>query len=245
MAKPKYASCMICRERIEHVRITKHIGACIRRTGMGRRDDTLALNSTTDKGHLIHVRLMSEEPSENYYLHMLATPDLSLTELDSLVRRTWMEPCSDSRHDSRFSKGDIVLTTSERLNHQEEPMAGASLRYLWARPGGFATYQYDFNLPVTCRLDDFGAYRIDEGHADILLVARNEPAEEQFRSCRGPATLAHCYSSRRNLATKTEFLCDKCRAGDSDPWFPLVNSPRTGACGFRETRGEYAVSPDR
>lgn len=229
MPKPKYAKCMICGERIEHVRITKHIGACIRRSGLGRYDRNMTLTNAPDDNHRVHVRVMSEEPSPNYYLHMLAAPGLQLKDLDALIRETWMEGPGDERYESRFSKGDADLTNSDRLHRSQEAMAGANLRYLWARAGGFATYLYDLNMPMTCRIDDFGTYRIDEDCNEVMIVARNEPAEELCKACRAPATRAHSYSSRLNLATKTEYRCEGCSQSDGDQWKPLLNSPRAGA----------------
>ena len=233
MAKPKYADCLICNETIEHVRITKHIGACIRKNGIGQPDRTNALETAPSDGHLIHIRLMSEEPSRSYYLHLLAVPDLQLSELDRVIRETWMEPCCANGHDSRFMKADVQITSSERVYQHQEPMAGASLRYLWARPGGFATYLYDLDMPVTCRIDDFGAYRVELEPEPVRLVARNQPAEEVCGGCRAAATRTHSYSSRLNLATKTDYCCEACSLGHKSWWKPLVNSPRTGACEFR------------
>lgn len=229
MPDARTSRCELCQHDIETHRITLHLKGCIRKHITGRAEDQAYEISSAPPGDwLCHIRVRSQEPDDLHRIHLLARPDAVLTDLDQTIRRLWAEPCCEAGHTSSFDRSWHTFSSKPRA---DEDSMDATLADLWRTKGSGPDYTFDFDLPVVCRLDQFGLW---EGGSEgpVTLLARNNPIQHECQRCHQPATRAQTAMRRRKLGTMMTTLCDACAAQANGVWLPIVNSPRAGACRY-------------
>ena len=151
-----------------------------------------------------------------YWLHLFAAPDATLESLDAFLRKIWLECCG---HMSEFYGNRGQIGKRARLSSALGP--GVKLRY-----------EYDMGSTTALEIRFLGAIRAPAGKARIRLLARNDPPGFGCAGCGKPAEMIcpFCGYSEAGL------LCRRCSKGhacdDGVELMPLVNSPRTGVCGY-------------
>ena len=196
--------CELCGREQQWRQMARHLSEC------APKHD--AVGSATP---LVQVQFEARGAPE-YWLILEARGSAHLSQVDALLRRTWLECCG---HMSAF-----------RLGRQELSMR-TSLMSLGGRGGAFQ-YEYDFGS-TTALAGKIGSTRDGSlGRRVVRLLARNTPLPLTCSLCTAPATLICSYCIHAGAC----LFCSK-HAGQhpcdtEDALLPVVNSPRVGVCGY-------------
>jgi hypothetical protein len=167
-----------------------------------------------------------------YWLHVAARSDAKLSELDNLIRRTWVECCghlSEIRvSGQRFLSYDPEESEAE-VDASARRMESATVDVMRGQPPSL--YEYDFGTTTGLVITPLDMVAGVSGGERVRLVARNDPPDLRCESCgkRAKLVCATCILEERGLT------CKGCARGHDcqEPAFrPLVNSPRAGQCGY-------------
>jgi hypothetical protein len=219
---PRVAStgkCRLCGQSFSKQAMTRHLSKCLNK-------------HVADKPwirkpqHWLHLVIEGGGP---YWLHLEVRGSATLEELDGFLRDLWLECCG---HLSAFRIEDksysIAPDDTGWADQEEEDMQVPVERVL--RPGMHAEYEYDFGTTTKLQIKVVGE-RTGAALAKerVLLLARNEPPAIACGVCGAPATQVDTEQAWQGEG----WLCDACAAkADSEMLLPVVNSPRTGVCGY-------------
>lgn len=210
--------CMLCKEVLDKSQMTRHLKKCAIKNGNGR--------GKTVK--LFHIVAVAEHMPE-YWLHVEVSGALTLDHLDSFLRDIWLECCGHlscftidgQQYSAQPSEDSWSGPPEKSMRHKLQNVLKANTAF---------RYLYDYGSTTNLKLRVAG---VREGQAEepgIRLLARNESLPWSCSECGEPAT--------RVLVTGWYFesddvLCDGCIGDyDEDQHLPLLNSPRTGVCGY-------------
>lgn len=226
--------CALCGTEFGKVQMTRHL------------ERHQAGQDTAPGGRVKCLHLVVEgRHSPEYWLHLDAQADAPLRDLDSFLRGIWLECCG---HLSAFEINDVRydVTIDDGSEEEEEdgdaffgglglvfggpPPKSMSVPLSEAlTPGVKFTHQYDFGSTTELKLRVVSAHEGDPGPDAARLLARNVAPEFECEKYSEPAVW---------LGTDEEGeyreLCKKCaKRAKLDEWMlPIVNSPRTGVCGY-------------
>ena len=210
-------TCLFCHETIVKRSVFKHLEKC-----PGRVAKIVLSNTTTRPEEILwHLRVQSAYAKE-FWLDLEMKGSATLEQLDKYLRAIWLECCD---HLSMFTIGGwggIEIDKARKADSIFE--AGLVLRHL-----------YDFG---TTSETDIQAVEFRKGHPlskhPIYLMVRNNAPEAYCQECGQPAEwlcIECLYEDER-----TGFLCNEhVEAHPHEQYgepMPLVNSPRTGMCGY-------------
>jgi hypothetical protein len=145
-------------------------------------------------------------------MHLAARADAKLSNLDAFLRAAWLECCGHLSEFKLARRGD-ELGMQTRLGNL-------------LRPGMSFFYAYDFGstteltLRVVAEMAD-----MPEGKP-VQLLALNDAPSYDCSVCDKPAQVVDSGAG--------QLFCKACASehADEDMLLPLVNSPRTGVCGY-------------
>lgn len=197
--------------------MTEHLEAC---TGL----------TTPKPATARYVRLLIQG-GPAYWLHVEARATATLQHLDAFLRRTWVECCG---HLSAFLIGDRRLALrlvddAREGGPVEEPMDYALGEVL--HEGTRARYEYDLGTPTTLNIQGLGTVIRPPRRTPVRLMARNDPPGIPCGRCGGSARRVCPGCSHR----PDGWFCPTCERKHECPYevvLPIVNSPRTGTCGY-------------
>jgi len=177
-----------------------------------------------------------------YWLHLQAPANATLGDLDSVLRRVWLECCG---HLSAF---EFPAKRAPRL--PSDPLIDAWFKAL--SPHAMAEdddaimeerlgdrlqtgltffHEYDFGSTTHLALRVAGEYAAPALKGRIKLLARNDAPGFPCSVCGKPATQL----CQQCLDQGSCDFCDVCarkHACGEEMFLPLVNSPRVGVCGY-------------
>ena len=217
--KPQYpGQCMLCKEVINKSQMTRHLKKCVENNDDGTGSSVKLFHLVIEGNHM-----------PMYWLHVEIPGAMTLAHLDSFLRDTWLECCG---HLSCFT------IDGERYSVQpmEDPMFGPREKtmrqkiYNVLSAGTKFQHEYDYGstTELTLRVVDIRARQIK--NPGIVLLARNRPPEWECAKCAKPAT--QIQASGWGIDVDSLF-CDECMGDDDEEGFlQIVNSPRTGVCGY-------------
>ena len=210
--------CQLCKTTFNKAGMTKHLPDCI----VKHQE-----NSPKKKPHKGWLLQVSRTPY--WWLYVLARTNATLGDLDNFLRDTWLECCG---HLSSFeilgktyeSGGDPVFGS----DHDESEMSIQLDKVL--KPKLKFTHEYDFG--TTTELELKVLTEANSSYSEpIKLLARNDPPELLCDVCKKPAKVI-CTDC---ILEGQGWLCTKCSSKhecDEEMFLPVVNSPRTGVCGY-------------
>jgi len=202
--------CVFCGARFGKKGMTEHLRTCSQR-------DVPASGRQGIKGFHIVARGLV------YWIHISVSADITLEDLDGFLRKIWLECCG---HMSEFTIEGVRYSIAPG-DFNERDMK-VSLDEVLA-PGMEFYYVYDFGTPTDLHLRVVA--EDETSSSSIRLLARNDPPLIACESCGETATLVCgiCGESEEG------WLCEECapehECGE-DVLLPVVNSPRTGVCGY-------------
>ena len=147
---------------------------------------------------------LSKEP---YFIYAIVGAKCTFEDVDQFLRNVWCECCE---HLSEFTdSSQKTISETDLLNKYNVKDQ--------------IKYEYDMGSMTTIYL--IILHKFDDNGEDIEVVLRNDPR------------IFICSQCKKNDATffdeETEPICDHC-VGDNDSGelLKIVNSPRTGICGY-------------
>ena len=224
--------CYICGESLSKDEMSAHLESCREKhppRASGKRE--------YDREKVFHLAVEGADLPQ-YWMHLEAPAVVTLTDLDALLRRVWLECCG---HLSQFiieGKEYVVEDLWEdeeeerrvvELKPEDESMDTLLAEVL--RPGMTFTHEYDMGDTTELRLHVVSEGLLDVPGRFIRIVARNNRPDLNCSSCGKAATqiCAECYFDGEG------WLCEGCSPDhkcDEAAVLPLLNSPRTGRCGY-------------
>jgi hypothetical protein len=212
------SKCLLCSSEFTSRGIGRHIATCL------KNQSNSAKNKLENKYYYISVHDAFEK---DYFLYLLVSQSTTLEDLDSFLRKIWLECCG---HMSAFSYRkwgeEIPMTT----NVKSIAIIGSTLNY-----------QYDFGSTTELEIKFIGEHNgpIDD-HQKIKILSRNSQPIVPCDECEKFEAVQICTECQ---CDGSGWLCEKCaREHDcgEDMLLPMVNSPRAGVCAYR---GEIEERP--
>lgn len=213
--------CLFCGRRMTAGGMSRHLPACPERKDVIAR----ANQRPGDQEELYHLQV-EDLRSEDFWLHLEMRGRARLEDLDDYLRAIWLECCG---HLSQFTPGGW----RDIWGSEELPMRARARRVF--EPGTQLTHVYDFGSSSYTTIK---VRRVRRGNPltshPILLMARNEPPEEQCVICGEPAAwlCMECLIEQDEWATFCDRHAEEHPHDDYGGPIPLLNSPRVGICGY-------------
>ena len=201
-------ACAHCGKVYTRAGMAKHLARCL-----ADRQQKIQGQSSP----CFHLQVKAKYSSA-YWLHLQASADATLKNLDSFLRKTWLECCG---HMSMF-----------RVEHREIGMnrkLGSLLQ-----PGMEIDYEYDMGSTTALHIVVLGQYPgWVAPKRPVEILARNHPPVIICAECGQQPSVWICLECSYD---GEGWLCASCAAehscGDEDYFLPVVNSPRAGVCGY-------------
>jgi len=235
-------SCHLCGKEFSKNKIGLHLEECWTNLTMKEEHDPRTLAPTRFFRLFVEAR---DEPK--YWLHLDIRADATLEDLDDFLRRIWLECCG---HLSAFT---INAADGGETRYRWEPPGGFGDDDFFDRldtvfgmpreirmdialadtlsPGLTFEYEYDFGSTTELKLRVLSEHEEPTRRKNLRVLARNDPPFNPCLECGQPADWIGTYGG----SYETRTICDACteKKGFGDAQLlPLVNSPRTGVCGY-------------
>ncbi len=176
------------------------------------------------KSYLLKVTLPAMWGDQPYFLFLWMNGEAKMKSLDDFLRDIWLECCGhlSSFHNARKRRNDEI------------PMSiKAKMVFL---KGKKMMYTYDFGSTTELEISVLGAYHV-KSPKKIILLSRNEPFYMPCSICgKKNATqicMQCCYEEEATFCdTCAEAHSETCEDFEDYGAMPIVNSPRTGICGY-------------
>jgi len=211
-------TCEICKASITPKEAKKHLQACLK--GSAKEAETAGKKKPADR--LLHLLVEGYGVSQDlYWMHLKVLAGASFRDLDVFLRKAWLECCG---HMSAFYPDKIEVAMSKKLGNV-------------LRPGQKLLYEYDFGTTTELLLTVISEMEGNINKGKVEIIARNDAPRIKCTHCEKGATTI-CTEC---LGDEAGWLCDDCASEhdcDSEMFLPLVNSPRTGLCGYEGERKE-------
>lgn len=211
--------CIFCGGEFGKSGMAKHLQACDKRGDAVKKSKA----GQTDT-FLIKVE---GRYNPEYWLFLEVKTNARLGYLDSFLRDIWLECCG---HLSNFQiKGvNYGIDPYDELGFESMDISVGEV----INAGIEFYHRYDFGSMTELALEVIAEQPGGKEGEPVKLLARNNPPQIDCRSCGKPATwiCVECL-----WVDEDAFFCDKCsdlHECDSEMYLPVVNSPRTGVCGY-------------
>lgn len=233
MARKKQTrgNCGYCGRELSKGGLSRHLKSC---------PDRLEAIAEADRGPgrrqtLYHLQVVDSWGGD-YWLHLEMRGNATLEELDHYLRAIWLNCCG---HLSAFHIAPYRYTQifDDGWSIGDEQSMDVQVRTLF-HPGMSIPYEYDFGTTseLTIKVVSEREGKPTTDHP-IALMTRNKMPPITCMECDQSAThlCVECMYEREDGACA---LCDEHvethLCDDYGPPMPLVNSPRTGMCGYVE-----------
>lgn len=209
--------CFFCKRERTKGGMRRHLSSC---------KDRQQLTEEKKEGarqvqNLYHLQVYDPYVS-GYWLNLEMSGTARLGELDDYLRAIWLECCDHLSQFSPEGRFGREISMAEKI-------------YNVFRPGTELTHIYDFGTST-----EFIITMVDKRRGipltsnPVFLMARNNPPEIPCDDCEKPAKwidMASLYETGDYV-----LLCTEHAEADPDIYvdecLPIVNSPRTGVCGY-------------
>ena len=214
--------CHLCGSTFSKSAMTKHLKSCKQKEG---NSETSSPGRSLRKAEVFHL-VVEARYSSDYWMHLEVPADATLEDLDSFLRRIWLECCG---HMSAFMIEGKTYSVAPMAEFDDESMETRLDDVL--SPGMKFHYEYDFGSTTYLALKVVSQEQKQIKGKSIRVLARNEPPYYTCMSCSKMA--AHVCTEC--LWSGEGWLCDECAAEHEcgeEMLLPVVNSPRVGVCGY-------------
>jgi len=214
-------TCQLCERTLSKQAMSRHLAKCLAEKGAAKRG-----GGKRRPPRLFHLFIDGGGP---YWLHVEVLASITLEMLDGFLRAIWLECCG---HLSAFQIGGQRYSVQPiREDWIKERDMHVSLGKV-LEAGMKFSYEYDFGTTTELQLKVVGERAgavLD--HKPIQLLARNQAPAIACYGCGAPATQVNGTEPWE----ETAWLCDACaeKVPEVEEFLlPVVNSPRTGVCGY-------------
>ena len=204
--KAPNSTCQLCTSEYSGRGMTRHIKTCLRK------------NLLSGDKKLFHLHV-SDLYNNDYFLHLLLQENTTLDHLDRFLREIWLECCG---HMSSFS----YERWGDEINKRRK--IGDVFH-----PGLNLIYQYDFGSTTDLNIKAFDIYwgKVEKKET-IRIIARNSQPVIPCDECAKHPAVEICTECQWK---EGGWLCEACAEDhecDEEMRLPVVNSPRSGVCGY-------------
>jgi hypothetical protein len=210
--------CELCGHVAGKAQMTRHLKACL--AGKAETGDLTA--------RVFHL-VIEGRGLPMYWLHVEIPGAMTLENLDAFLRGIWLECCDHLSCFTIDGQRYSVQPAESFFGGRREQTMRAKI-YSVLREGLKFAHEYDYGSTTELSLR---VMRTREGrfakYPGIALLARNEPPAWVCSMCGKPATRVRTTGWGLGLDS---LCCDDCGEGDEEGYLPVVNSPRTGVCGY-------------
>jgi hypothetical protein len=218
-----YGKCYFCKETFSKNCMTRHLQKCGKRNIV---QETSSGNRNNQKVKFLHIIAEGKDYLSDYWLHLEAPAHATLEELDNLLRDVWLECCG---HLSLFRIEDELYFSEPDENWEQKNM-NIELGDVLSLKKKFY-HEYDFGSTTYLVLKVVSEREGEIKDRSIKILARNDAPSIACSCCGKPA---------REICTQClwsgdGWLCEDCAKKhkcDREMFLPVVNSPRTGVCGY-------------
>ncbi|MEW5872632.1 MAG: hypothetical protein AB1894_25450 [Chloroflexota bacterium] len=210
-------ACAYCGEVFTKRSAAKHLAACPRRL-----EALQAAESSSRPLETLWLLRVQDAYDKDFWLDLEMNGSASLDKLDKYLRAIWLECCG---HLSKFTIGGwggIEVGKARKADSVFDP--GLVLRHL---------YDFGTTSETDIKVVDYRQGKPTSKHP-IALLARNLPPIALCMECGQPAAWL-CIECQEE-GEETGFLCSAhAEEHPHDSYgepMPLLNSPRTGMCGY-------------
>lgn len=216
-------TCFLCNGKFSKRAMSKHLQTCRLNPGskVGDPKGKAKVQGTIPTFHLL------VQGSPVYWLHLEASGDATLEQLDAFLRRIWLECCG---HLSDFSIGGVTYAAMPSSDYRDERSMKIALARVLDKGQKFV-HTYDYGSTTQLELKVVSTREAAFPARFIQLQARNDPPEIACCEC-GAAAVLVCTQC---LWDDAGWLCEACAAKHEcgvEMCLPVVNSPRCGVCGY-------------
>ena len=216
--KQTRGQCTYCKRTYAKSGMLRHLPACSQRhEAIEEADEQTGANE-----YLFHLRAQ-DAWSGDFWLDWEVRGSATLQQIDEYLRAIWLECCG---HLSRFSIGGAWGSEKISMNRQVGQIFAPDVEL---------THIYDFGTSseTTIKCVSMREGKPTTSHP-IALMARNSVPEDTCIECGQPAAWL-CMDCLYETG-QGGLLCDQHAESHSHDNYgepaPLVNSPRTGMCGY-------------
>ena len=219
-------TCSLCQGEFSKTAMTRHLEACQRRANEGAVSAGQKPRRKTKTFHLV----VEGRGLSMYWMHLEVSTGATLADLDQFLREIWLECCG---HLSAFEIGTQRYLSHAGMYMDWEPDE-KSMRVRLDKvlsPGLKFVHEYDFGTTTELSLKVLAEEDRQAKGPSIQVLARNTAPLIPCGVCGKPATkvCSQC------VYEESGWLCEACakaHACGEDVFLPVVNSPRTGMCGY-------------
>ncbi len=239
-----YGKCFFCGQPFAKNTITRHLQTC------SARQEAMAKEAQARAGkpvRLFHLQAEGEHASD-YWLHFEMPASATLADLDGFLRDIWLECCG---HLSAFTVGDtryeedtgMVDAMWKDFFGPSMPTKNMNVKlYGVLQVGEQFTHEYDFGTTTHLKLKVVAERQGMRPRGDVRLLARNYAPDYGCVKCQKPAQWIYTFEYPPQLYCETHARKHK---NWEDGFLPLVNSPRTGNCGYTGSEDENLKFEER
>lgn len=223
-------TCSFCGETFTTRTIKRHLSNCV------KRQETEAQVTRNKKAKTLSLSQLQVEGLGffgKYWLYIELPADATLRNLDQFLRDIWLECCG---HLSAFEVAGqrySVSPMNDVFFGERELSMSAKLRDV-AQLGAKFDYEYDFGTTSELILKVVGEREGPRTNRAVQVLARNASPEVQCEVCKQAPAVALCAECIYGEPENPALFCAACAEEHEheDMFLPLVNSPRTGLCGY-------------
>jgi hypothetical protein len=209
--KAPKATCLLCKSKYTGTGMTKHLQSCIPNSVKNQQN-----HEKFKPQPFFHILVKGYHLPE-YWLHLKVASTARLEDLDQFLRAIWLECCG---HMSAFSHGRSELKMGRRLKDV-------------LSPGMELLHEYDFGSTTELLVKVLAEYDGPmEKNKPVEILARNEATEIPCDECGKAPAVQICTECQWD---GSGWLCEACAKDHEcgeEMLLPVVNSPRTGVCGY-------------
>jgi hypothetical protein len=215
--------CNLCGKNFEGGKISGHLEECRGKLFV------------EDKGAPANIMQISVYGRYNpeFWLQLAAWDGATLSDIDDFLRHAWLECCG---HLSSFTIGGVNYES-----HPDNDNTGLfpflkksfSMSVKLNKVLGSGTvlkHQYDFGTTTELELEVLDVFQASKPKAPVILLAHNLMPKIKCSTCEKTATLI-CSGCRYDFLCFCKKCARKHECGE-EMMLALVNSPRTGMCGY-------------
>lgn len=212
----KQGKCLKCSEMYSSTKASSHLLKCISQTSV----------SSQSKPEGLLVRVSGTGHLNLYWMYIAVSVDVSLGQLDQFLRDIWLECCG---HLSEFTIDGCNYCShtetgriSRCMNNRISQLLSLDLKF---------EYVYDFGSSTELELEVINRLPTCP-RKGITLLMRNDPPSFSCLSCKKKSEMICSMCGEITCVDCAEDHSCAVSEGDTYMLVPLVNSPRTGVCGY-------------
>jgi hypothetical protein len=221
---PSRGACRLCGNTYQKRGLTRHLKTCIPK----HLDQLQSPKKRARPAPAFHLFVAGYGP---YFLHLMVSGKATLGDLDDFLRGIWLECCGhlsaftikEERYSS-FPMDDDFFGIRERdMNVLLKDVLAPNLNF---------SHEYDFGSTTELELRVVSAYERVSPKEPIQILVRNEKPVFPCGACGKAEAVMVCPVC---FWEEEGWLCERCasrHACGEEMLLPVVNSPRTGVCGY-------------